>query len=145
MLKRTILSTALLAPFIRPSSAQTPFQGEGGRVRVLSFPTGNDYPFWAISRLGLDRKYGFELDNVPIQPGGAVMTAFRSGATEGGLMNWLEIARARSSGEEFSAVVPFLEMPNVWVVPTNSPARALGGLEGLWIGTVNRFSPDWVL
>jgi NitT/TauT family transport system substrate-binding protein len=151
MLKRTIrslvLSTALLAAFVpqSPLWAQAAFQGEGGKVRVLSFPSGNDYPFWAIAKLGLDKKYGFEIDNVPIQPGGAVMTAFRSGATEGGLMNWLEIARARSAGEEVSAVVPFLEMPNVWVVPKDSSAKDIAGLKGKKVGTYNRFTPEWVL
>src|SRR5258705_11419205 len=67
--------------------AQAPFQGEGGKVRVLSFPSGNDYPFWAVTKLGLDKKYGFELEHVRTQPGGAVATAFRSGAVDGGSMN----------------------------------------------------------
>jgi NitT/TauT family transport system substrate-binding protein len=151
MLKRTIrnlaLSAALLAAHVAqtPLWAQAPFQGEGGKVRVLSFPSGNDYPFRVIAKLGLDKKHGFELENIPIQPGGAVMTAFRSGATEGGLMNWLEIARARSAGEDMSAVVPFLEMPNVWVVPKDSPAKDIAGLKGRKVGTYNRFAPEWVL
>jgi NitT/TauT family transport system substrate-binding protein len=151
MLKRTIraiaLSVTLLAAFVpqSPLWAQAAFQGEGGKVRVLSFPSGNDYPFRVISKLGLDKAHGFELENVPIQPGGAVMTAFRSGATEGGLMNWLEVARARVNGDEVSAVVPFLEMPNVWVLPKDSPAKDIAGLKGKKVGTYNRFSPEWVL
>ncbi|WP_422033939.1 ABC transporter substrate-binding protein [Reyranella sp.] len=121
------------------------FKGEGGKVRVASFPGGNDYPFWAIAKLGLDRKYGFELENVSVQPGGAALTAFRSGAVEGGLMNWLELARVRTAGEEIAAIVPFLEMPNVWVVPRNSPAKTVADLKGRKVGTYNRFSPEWVL
>jgi NitT/TauT family transport system substrate-binding protein len=151
MLKRTIRVIALSATLVvafapqSPLWAQAVFQGEGGKVRVLSFASGNDYPFRVISKLGLDKKYGFELENVPIQPGGAVMTAFRSGATEGGLMNWLEVARARANGDEVSAVVPFLEMPNVWVVPKESSAKDITGLKGKKVGTYNRFSPEWVL
>jgi NitT/TauT family transport system substrate-binding protein len=151
MLKRTVrslvLSAALLAAHLSPPPlwAQAAFQGEGGKVRVLSFPSGNDYPFRVIAKLGLDKKHGFEIENIPIQPGGAVMTAFRSGATEGGLMNWLEIARARTAGEEVSAVVPFLEMPNVWVVPKDSSAKDVAGLKGKKVGTYNRFAPEWVL
>ena len=149
MLYRTLraisLSVALFAGALSPVVAQTGFQGEGGKVRVLSFPSGNDYPFWLIAKLALDKKHGFELENIAIQPGGAVMTAFRSGATEGGLMNWLEVARARTNGDQVSAVVPFLEMPNVWIVPKNSPAKDMAGLKGMKIGTYNRFSPDRIL
>lgn len=151
MLKRTIRAIALsfstLLAFAPQSSlwAQAAFQGEGGKVRVLSFPSGNDYPFWAIAKLGLDKKHGFELVNVPIQPGGAVMTAFRSGATEGGLMNWLEVGRARTNGDGVSAVLPFIEMPNVWIVPKESSVKDIAGLKGKKVGTFNRFSPEWIL
>jgi NitT/TauT family transport system substrate-binding protein len=149
MLYRTLrtisLSVALLVTALTPSLSQTAIKGEGGKVRVLSFPSGNDYPFWLIAKLGIDKKYGFDLENIAIQPGGAVMTAFRSGATEGGLMNWLEVARARTNGDQVSAVVPFLEMPNVWVVPKDSPAKDIAGLKGMKIGTYNRFSPEWIL
>lgn len=149
MLKQTIrtisLSVALLAGALSPAFSQTAFQGEGGKVRVVSFASGNYYPFYLISKLGIDKKHGFELENISVQPGGAAMTAFRSGSTDGGLMNWLEIARARTNGDMVSAVVPFLEMPNVWIVPKNSPAKDIAGLKGKTIGTYNRFSPEWVL
>ncbi len=59
-------------------------------------------------------------------------------------MNWLEVARARTNGDLVSAVVPFLQMPNVWVVPKNSPAKDMAGLKGMKIGTYNRFSPEWI-
>lgn len=121
------------------------FKGEGGKVRILSFPSGNDYPFWAISKLGLDKKYGFELENVAIQPGGAAVTALRSGAAEGGLLNWLEVARVRANGEKITAVVPFIKMPNVWIAPKTSPANDVSGLKGLKIGTYSRFGAEWVL
>ncbi len=139
--------TALLpaAGLASQAYGQTEFKGEGGKVRVASFPGGNDYPFWAIAKLGLDRKYGFELENVSVQPGGAALTAFRSGAVEGGLMNWLELARVRTAGEEIAAIVPFLEMPNVWVVPKSSSAKTVADLKGRKVGTYNRFSPEWVL
>jgi NitT/TauT family transport system substrate-binding protein len=138
-----VIGLAVAQPL--PAAAQAPFQGEGGKVRILSFPSGNDYPFWTISKLGLDKKHGFELENVAVQPGGAAVTALRSGAAEGGLMNWLEIARVRANGDQITAVVPCLEMPNVWVVPKDSPAKDVGGLKGLKVGTYNRFSPEWVL
>ena len=55
MLYRTLLaislSVALFAGALSPAVAQTAFQGEGGKVRVLSFPSGNDYPFWLIAKL----------------------------------------------------------------------------------------------
>lgn len=122
-----------------------PFKGEGGKVRVLSFFSGNYYPMYVIAKMQLDRKYGFELENVNVQPGGAVMTAFRSGSVEGGLMNWLEVARARTNGDDVSAVVPLLEMPNVWVVPANSPIRTVADLKQKTVGTYNRFGPEWLL
>lgn len=141
------LSITALASAVSPSvvKAQTPFQGEGGAVRVLSFPSGNDYPFWAITKLGLDKKYGFTLVNVPAQPGGAVATAFRSGAVEGGTMNWIELARLRTSGEKITAVTPFLQMPNVFVVPASSPIKSMADLKGKIVGTYYRFAPEWVL
>jgi len=142
----SIFSSLLpVAGFASQAAAQADFKGEGGKVRVASFPGGNEYPFWAIAKLGLDRKYGFELENVSVQPGGAALTAFRAGAVEGGLMNWLELARVRAAGEEIAAIVPFLEMPNVWVVPKNSPAKTIADLKGMKVGTYNRFSPEWVL
>ena len=151
MLRRFIQVFALVAAALvtaaGPSAvkAQTPFQGEGGSVRVLSFPSGNDYPFWAISKLGLDKKYGFNLVNVPAQPGGAVATAFRSGAVDGGSMNWIELARLRTNNEKVTAVTPFLQMPNVFVVPTNSPIKSMADLKGKVVGTYYRFAPEWVL
>ena len=60
-------------------------------------------------------------------------------------MNWLELARVRTAGEEISAIVPFLEMPNVWVVPKESTAKTVVDLKGKKVGTYNRFSPEWVL
>src|SRR5262245_3222249 len=105
MLRRILQTSAMLTGLLMATAVQAqtpsaPFQGEGGKVRVYSFPSGNDYPFWAISKLGLDKKYGFVLENVPGQPGGAVATAFRSGATDGGLLNWLELARMRAVGDQ---------------------------------------------
>ncbi|GIK80323.1 MAG: ABC transporter substrate-binding protein [Pseudorhodoplanes sp.] len=125
--------------------AQGQFKGEGGKVRVYSFPSGNDYPFWAISKLGLDKKYGFELVNVPGQPGGAVATAFRSSATDGGLLNWLEIARMRTAGDQVAAVTPFLQMPNMFIVPKDSPIKAVADFKGKVVGTYFRFAPEWLL
>jgi NitT/TauT family transport system substrate-binding protein len=112
---------------------------------VYSFPSGNDYPFWAISKLGLDKKYGFELENVPGQPGGAVATAFRSAAIDGGLLNWLEIARMRAVGDPVTAVTPFLQMPNMFVVPKDSPIKEIADFKGKVVGTYFRFAPEWLL
>jgi len=147
IIKAAAFAVATLGVAAQPAAvnAQTPFQGEGGPVRVLSFPSGNDYPFWAISKLGLDKKYGFELVNVPAQPGGAVATAFRSGAVDGGSMNWLELARLRTAGEKITAVTPFLQMPNVFVVPANSPIKTVADLKSRKVGTYYRFAPEWVL
>jgi NitT/TauT family transport system substrate-binding protein len=142
-----VVVVSLGLPLAAQSSlqAQTPFQGEGGKVRVLSFPSGNDYPYWTISKLGLDRKYGFQLENVPSQPGGAVATAFRSAAVDGGSMNWLELARLRTNGDSVTAVAPFLQMPNVYIVPTNSSIKDMADLKGKVIGTYFRFAPEWIL
>ncbi len=150
MVKSTLQALLFLVASLISVGVSSPvlaqdFKGEGGKVRILSFPTGNDYPFWAISKLGLDKKYGFELENVAVQPGGAAVTALRAGAAEGGLMNWLEVARVRANGDEITAVLPFIKMPNVWIVPKNSPAKDLAGLKGLKVGTYNRFTPEWVL
>ena len=73
-LSRRSFSLLPAACFASQAYGQSEFKGEGGKVRVASFPGGNDYPFWAIAKLGLDRKYGFELENVSVQPGGAALT-----------------------------------------------------------------------
>jgi NitT/TauT family transport system substrate-binding protein len=139
-----VVSAALLS---LPASAQAPapFQGEGGKVRIVQFPTGNIYPFWAIQKLGLDKKYGFELEIIPVQPGGAVATAFRSGATDGGSLNWLEIARMRTAGDKVVGVTPFLQNPNVFVAAKDSGIKGLSDFKGKNVGTYFRFSPEWLL
>jgi len=150
MIKSTLQALLFLVVALISFGASFPvlaqdFKGEGGKVRILSFPTGNDYPFRTITKLGLDKKYGFELENVAVQPGGAAVTALRAGAAEGGLMNWLEVARVRANGDQITAVLPFIKMPNVWIAPKSSTAKDLPGLKGLKVGTYNRFTPEWVL
>ena len=60
-------------------------------------------------------------------------------------MNWLEIARSAHRGEPVTAVTPFLEMPNMWVVPKNSPTKDIADLKGKDVGTYIRFAPKWLL
>ena len=142
-----ILSLGVAMSFSGPASSQAPapFQGEGGKVRIVQFPTGNIYPFWVIQMLGLDKKYGFDLEIIPVQPGGAVATAFRSGATDGGSLNWLEIARMRSAGDKVVGVTPFLQNPNVFVAAKNSGINDVKDFKGKVVGTYYRFSPEWLL
>lgn len=148
MFKRLVSIFAILAGLSASplaAHAQANFKGEGGKMRVYSFPSGNDYPFWTISKLGLDKKYGFELENVPGQPGGAVATAFRSAAVDGGLLNWLELSRMRAVGDQVTAVTPFLQMPNMLIAPKDSPIKTVADLKGKVVGTYFRFAPEWLL
>jgi ABC-type nitrate/sulfonate/bicarbonate transport system substrate-binding protein len=119
-------------------------KGDGGVIRILTFPSGNDYPVWAISKLGLDKKYGFEEQMVPTTPGGATLTAFRSGAVDGGNLNWLDLARLRTNHDAITGVTPFLQLPNLYVVPTDSTIKTIDDLKGKKIGTHSRFAPEWI-
>jgi NitT/TauT family transport system substrate-binding protein len=150
VLKRSLPALTLTAALVM---AATPFsgpradsdKGDGGVVRILTFPSGNDYPVWAISKLGLDKKYGFEEQMVPTTPGGATLTAFRSGAVDGGNLNWLELARLRTNHDAITGVTPFLQLPNLYVVPADSPIKTIDDLKGKKIGTHSRFAPEWIV
>jgi NitT/TauT family transport system substrate-binding protein len=127
------------------ASANAQVKGDGTKVRILVFPTGHDYAAFAITRLKLDRKYGFDAEIVPMQPGPPTMNAFRAGAVDGGKLNWLELARLRTVGEKVTAVAPDLQWPNMIIVPSKSSIRYLADLKGKKVGTWNRFTPEWLL
>jgi NitT/TauT family transport system substrate-binding protein len=135
----------LLGMMLFVASAVAQVKGDGSKLRILTFPSGNDYPAWAITRLKLDKKYGFDAEIVPMQPGPPTMNAFRAGAVDAGNMNWLELARLRTLGEKVTGITPFLQWPNMIVVPAKSSVRDVADLKGKKVGTWNRVTPEWLL
>ena len=142
-MKSTLL--VLLGMILSIASATAQVQGDGTKLRLLVFPTGHDYVSFAMVRLKLDKKYGFDAEIVPMQPGPPTMNAFRSGAIDGGKMNWLELARLRTLGEKITAVAPDLQWPNMMIVPSKSSIKDLADLKGKKLGTWNRLAPEWLL
>lgn len=142
---RLVLDAFVLGLLLLAVPALAQVKGDGSKLRILTFPSGNDYPAFAIARLKLDKKYGFDAEIVPGQPGPPAMTAFRSAAVDAGNMNWLELARLRSMGENVTGITPFLQWPNLIVVPANSPVKDIADLKGKKVGTHNRLAPEWLL
>jgi hypothetical protein len=108
-----IVIGVLLVVATQPSRAE--IRGDGGKIRVY-MPSGTNalLPF-VIQKLGLDRKYGCELQAVPQAATQAGITAIRAGAAELGTFGWNDIQRMRNAGIKVVGVAPFLTAgPILW-------------------------------
>jgi hypothetical protein len=102
-----IVIGVLLVVATQPSRAE--IRGDGGKIRLLYMPSGtNAFLPFVIQKLGLDRKYGFELQAVPQATTQAGITAIQAGAAELGTFGWNDIQRMRNAGIKVVSVAPFL-------------------------------------
>src|SRR5882757_2357541 len=61
------------------------FQGDGGKLRLLDNPAGtNAFARYTMQKFKLDKKYGFELQLVPIGTTQAGITAIQAGGADVG-------------------------------------------------------------
>lgn len=120
-------------------------QGDGGKIRWLANAAGTSaFPPYVVHKFKLDKKYGFELEIIPVTNAQAQVTAFQAGAGEIAGFGWNDVARMRNAGINVVAVAPWLDWVDSVLVPKESPLQNLGDLKGKKVGTINRTTLNWV-
>lgn len=102
------------------------------KVGVLKFGTVN-WEIDVISRNGLDRAVGVELEAVELATNAAVAVALQAGAVDVIVTDWLWVTRQRADGADYT-FVPYSTSIGSLVVPANSEIRALPDLKGRRLG-----------
>lgn len=121
-------------------------QGDGSVVRVISQTSGTSYyPPYVMEQLGLDEKYGFELELVPSPGTQASTTLFMTRAADVGPRGWIDIGRMRESGPSMVGVTPWLQWANFVVVRADAGIDSLADLADKRIGTYSRVASEWFL
>ncbi len=143
---RTALLAATLGLFLSAESVANDIKGDGGRVRLLyNEPGTNSFPPFVIKKFALDKKYGFELQPIPVSTSQATANALQAGGGDIGILDWITLARMQSRGVKLVGVAPFLIWANTVIVRTNSPIQNLGDLKGKKVGIYSRNNLDWVV
>jgi len=134
--------------------ASTPLAADDvplGCLRAAFETTGS--PHWimyTIQQLGLDRKFGFELQIDYLDDR---MQGERH-ATEQALVedrvdfidtDWITLARCRHQGLKVSAVYPYGRILGGLVVPNSSTIHSLPQLSGKTLGIVSTLDKNWIL
>lgn len=135
---RTLMLVCLAAP------AQLAAAAETIRVGVLKFGTVN----WELNTLkvhGLDTKHDINVEIVPFAGEDATNVALRAGAVDIIVSDWLDVSRARASGEDLT-FVPYSASVGAIMVAANSPLHSLADLNGRKIGvTGGPYDKSWLM
>lgn len=143
---RTALLAATLGLFLSAESFANDIKGDGGKVRLLyNEPGTNSFPPFVIKKFALDKKYGFELQPIPVSTSQATANALQAGGGDIGILDWITLARMQSRGVKLVGVAPFLIWANTVIVRTDSPIQNLGDLKGKKVGIYSRNNLDWVV
>jgi NitT/TauT family transport system substrate-binding protein len=135
----------MLAVVVQPSRAE--IIGDGGKIRLLYSPSGtNSFPPFVIRKLGLDKKYGFELQTVPQATTQTGITAIQAGGAEFGTFGWNDIQRMKNAGIKVVGVAPFLRWgADFSLVPVNSSIQTFGDLKGKRFGVTSRTTLNYIV
>ncbi len=136
------VSALLAVGAVSARAAEPAVKGDGGKVRLLYYPSGtNAFPAAIIPKLGLDKKYGFEIVPVPTASPATMATAIQSGAGDIGMFGWNDTARMRNAGVKIIGVAPFLTFgADFIVVLKDSPIKTYADLKGKKVGVPSRVS-----
>lgn len=120
------------------------YQGDGGVVRLTNLGAGtNAFAVFTMQKFNLDKKYGFELQIVPVGNSQAAMTAVQSGGADVAVADLMMLASLRHAGVKIMAIVPMFKWGDHIIVPTSSPIQNLGDLRGKKVGTDTRNDTTW--
>jgi len=127
-----------------PLPVASNYQGDGGVVRIANQGAGtNAFAVFTMQKFKLDKKYGFELQVIPVGNSQAAMTAVQSGGAEVAVADLMMLASLRHAGVKIMAVVPMFKWGDHIIVPANSPIHNLGDLRGKKVGTDTRNDTTW--
>ncbi len=102
------------------------------RLALLKFGTAN-WEADVIKYHGLDRKYGFNLDIIPMASKQASVVALQGRAADMILGDWIWVSRQRNAGHPLT-FVPYSRCVGGLVVPRDSDIRSLADLQGRKLG-----------
>jgi NitT/TauT family transport system substrate-binding protein len=140
-----VLAAALAAAV--PSMAgenAADYQGDGGVLRLTNNAGGtNAFAVYTMQKFKLDKKYGFELQTIPVGTSQAAMTALQSGGADVVIADLMILASLRHAGVKMIAIVPMFKWGDHVLVPTDSPIHNLGDFKGRKIGTDTRNDTTW--
>jgi NitT/TauT family transport system substrate-binding protein len=96
-----------------------------------------------MQKFKLDKKYGFQLQVLPVGNSQAAMTALQSGGGDVAVADLMMLSSLRHAGAKLIAIVPMFKWGDHIIVPTDSPIRNLGDLKGKKVGTDTRNDTTW--
>jgi NitT/TauT family transport system substrate-binding protein len=133
--------TALLSP-----AEVAKYQGDGGKLRMTDNPAGtNAFARFAMQKYKLDKKYGFEMQIVPVGTSQAALTALQAEGADVIVADFMFLSRAKHAGVKAIGIGPILKWADHVVVPANSPIKSLCDLRGKKVGTVLRSASYWLV
>jgi NitT/TauT family transport system substrate-binding protein len=119
-------------------------QGDGGVVRLTNQGAGtNAFAVYTMQKFNLDKKYGFELQVIPVGNSKAAMTALQAGGADVAVADLMMLSSLRHAGAKLIAIVPMFKWGDHIIVPTDSPIQNLGDLKGKKVGTDTRNDTTW--
>jgi NitT/TauT family transport system substrate-binding protein len=122
------------------------YQGDGGVLRLTNNAAGtNAFAVHTMQKFRLDKKYGFELQVVPVGNAKAAMTALQAGGAHVAVADLMLLSSLRHGGVKVIAIVPMFKWGDHIVVPTDSPIQNLGDLKSKKVGTDNRNNTTWAV
>jgi NitT/TauT family transport system substrate-binding protein len=120
------------------------YQGDGGVVRLTNQAAGtNAFAVYTMQKFKLDKKYGFQLQVIPVGNSQAAMTALQAGGADVAVADLMMLSSLRHAGAKLIAVVPMFRWGDHIIVPTDSPIQNLGDLKGKKVGTDTRNDTTW--
>ena len=143
---RTIVLAAAFGLTVNCVSVASEIKGDGGKVRLLyNEPGTNSFPPFVMKKFALDKKYGFELQPIPVSTSQATANALQAGGGDVGILDWVTLARMQTGGVKLIGVAPFLIWANTVIVRADAPYQTLGDLKGKRVGVYSRNNLDWVV
>jgi ABC-type nitrate/sulfonate/bicarbonate transport system substrate-binding protein len=149
LLLAIFVAAQTLVPALGAEDAPKPgavIKGDGGTIRLLTNPSGSQsFPAFVIKRHGLDKKYGFELQTMPVHTTQAAVITIQSGSADIGAWNWPDVLRMRTAGTKVIGIGPVMKWVNTVVAPAKSTVQSIPDLKGKKFGVIHRTGLDWIV
>ncbi|MGA2396202.1 MAG: ABC transporter substrate-binding protein [Candidatus Lustribacter sp.] len=135
------ITFSLLTLFGTRASAQTPIvvrfavNASGGQTELLD----------AIRKYNLDRKYGFDVQEVDVTAPGAQYVMLRSETADLAPGTFIDLMRQRKAGLELVAFHGFQGFNNYIVTKPQTPIRSFADLKGKRFGEFGTTFLDWLI
>lgn len=115
-------------------------------VRIAVSPSsGQGSVPYVIRKFGLDRKYGFKIEQVDFASPGQQFLLARSDAADVFPGNFVEVLRQRKAGVGIKSFRAFQRYNNQLIVPAASPIRSFADLRGKNFGQFGTTTVDWLI